>query len=215
VRSNSLHESLISHIYIFHETRVKESWHTYEGVMLHLWRSHVTPMKESWYTYEWVMSHIWLNHIAHMNESRQTCKWVMSHILMSQIFSRTCLNMRLMNRNWCRAYAWVPSRERMSHFMHMYESWHTQEWMMSHVWMHHITHGNISASLVLTLILGAVSCVDLNIVCSIVVIYVHTLTYTYVYTAHTRTHMHIRIYTHKHKHTHTHTHAQTHMYVYP
>jgi len=45
---------------------------------------------------------------------------------------------------WCNAsyytYEWVVSHIWMSHVTHMNESCHTYEWVMSHIWMSRVTH---------------------------------------------------------------------------
>ena len=38
----------------------------------------------------------------------------------------------------CHTYEWVMSHIWMSHVTHMNESRHTYEWVMSHIWTHHI-----------------------------------------------------------------------------
>ena len=42
-------------------------------------------------------------------------------------------------------YEWVMSHIWMSHVTHMNESCHTYEWVMSHIWMSHVTHRNESS----------------------------------------------------------------------
>ena len=45
----------------------------------------------------------------------------------------------------CHTYEWVMSHIWMSHVSHMNESCHTYEWVMSHIWMSHVTHMNESS----------------------------------------------------------------------
>jgi len=40
----------------------------------------------------------------------------------------------------CHTYEWVMSHIWMSHVTHMNESCHTYEWVMSHIWMMHVTY---------------------------------------------------------------------------
>ena len=40
----------------------------------------------------------------------------------------------------CIIYEWVMSHIWMSHVTHMNESFHTYEWTMSHIWISHVTH---------------------------------------------------------------------------
>jgi len=44
----------------------------------------------------------------------------------------------------CHTYEWVMSHIWMSHVTHMYESRHTYVWVTSHIWMSHVTHMNES-----------------------------------------------------------------------
>jgi len=44
----------------------------------------------------------------------------------------------------CHTYEWVMSHIWMSHVTHMNESCHTYEWGMSHTWMHQVPHMNES-----------------------------------------------------------------------
>jgi len=44
----------------------------------------------------------------------------------------------------CHMYEWVMSHIWMSHVTHLNESSHTYEWVMSHIWMSHVTHMNKS-----------------------------------------------------------------------
>ena len=44
----------------------------------------------------------------------------------------------------CHEYEWVMSRVWMSHVTHTNESCYAYEWVMSHIWMSHVTHMNES-----------------------------------------------------------------------
>ena len=44
----------------------------------------------------------------------------------------------------CHTYEWVMSHIWMSHVTQMNESCHTYEWVMSYIWMSHVTHMNES-----------------------------------------------------------------------
>jgi len=44
----------------------------------------------------------------------------------------------------CHTYEWVMSHIWMSHVTQVNESCHTCEWVMSHIWMSHVTHMNES-----------------------------------------------------------------------
>jgi len=90
--------------------------------MSHIW------INESCCTYEWVTLHIWMSHV--------TCEWVMSLIIQS-----------------CLTYKWVTSHNdkschaSTSHVTHMTETL-TCEWVMSHIWMSHVSHMNESRHII-------------------------------------------------------------------
>ena len=135
-----------------HLTHINESSHTYEWVMSHIWVSPVTHMNESCHTYEWIMSHAgWqvaqgihrlaMSHVTHMNESCHMCEWVMPHIRMSHVTH--------MNES-CTTYEWVLSRAGWQQTQEIQRqdsviqcpltlSEKRSEWVMSHIWMSHVT----------------------------------------------------------------------------
>ena len=166
---------------------MNESCHTCEWVMSHIWMSHVTHMNESCHTYEWVMSHVWISHVTHMNESchtvqigsqtpsdgyksRHTYEWVMWHVWMSHVTHMNKsqhMRTRVLSQHkasthavqtgsttlsdWyesCHTYGWIMSHIWMSHVTPMNESCHTYEWVMSHLLMSHVTRMNESCSLI-------------------------------------------------------------------
>jgi len=139
--------SPVTHIYL----QMNESWseyesnHTYNWIMSYIFtyervRSHILNvrrhvwifyhMNESWHTYERVMSHVF------------TYEWVMiwfrvmSYVLMSQVIytyiwiSQTHL--------WMRA----AMSDGITHDLHVNESRHTYEWVMSHIFTYEwvLTH---------------------------------------------------------------------------
>jgi len=55
----------------------------------------------------------------------------MSHVAVAK--DNTCMN------ESCHTYEWVMSHIWMSHVTHMNESCHTCEYVMAHVWMSHVT----------------------------------------------------------------------------
>ena len=160
---------------------MNESCHIYEWVMSHICMSHATHMDESCHTYEWVMSHVWMRRVTHMNESSHTNKcdtvvdaschihpWVVSHNLMSHVtrMNESCFTFiglirprgkkeghgdeltysPMLTSIWwlrdesCHTYGWVMSHIWMSHVTYLNESCHTYGWVMAHIWMSHVTH---------------------------------------------------------------------------
>ena len=58
--------------------------------------------------------------------------------------SSTCVKLNVcLSQSW-HTYEWVVSHIWMSHVTHMNESWHTYEWVISHIWMSRDTHMNES-----------------------------------------------------------------------
>jgi len=127
---------------------------TFEWVMSQIWMSHVTHMNEPCRTFEWVMSHIWMSHVEHLNASvrRQhrrsplptTCdsKHMTWHIWMSHVNT-----LKWVTSHICMSdvtHEWVMSHIWIIHVTHLNESCHTYEWVISHIWMSHITHMNES-----------------------------------------------------------------------
>ena len=108
-----------------HVAHANESCLTYEWVIPHM------PCL----TYEWVMFHIWMSHVSHMNESYHTHH--VTHINES-----------------CHSCECVTSCRWTSHVTHMIEfragkgpsteSEPIDIWVMSHIWMGHVTHVNVT-----------------------------------------------------------------------
>jgi len=123
---------------------------TYEWVMSHIIMRHVTQMNGS--------CHIWMNHVTHKNETCQTYERDMSHV------KETChIWINESCRIWMRhvTYKWVMSRMNksyhtssspgflsagmeswhtwMSHVTQKFETFHTHDWVILHVWMSLVT----------------------------------------------------------------------------
>jgi len=144
---------VMSHISTSHVTHIHESCHTYQRVMSHssssavtcLERamSHVTHIDESCHTYGRVMSRIWMSHVTHMDESCHAYGWVMSHIWMSHCkYVNDVANKKSLKCINCRVQCHVVNK--MSHVTHIHRSCHTYSWVMSRIWISHVTHVNES-----------------------------------------------------------------------
>jgi len=155
---------------------MSESCHTYAWVMSHIPMSEVTHMNESrkWYI-DQVVVHTWMSHVTHVNESCHTCEKVMTHksshthmngwyrwhdsfvcvtwlnhmcdmtpsyVTLLWLYSLMCVAWRMLES--CHTYEWVMSHIWVGHVTHMNESCHTYEWVMSHIWVGHVTHMNES-----------------------------------------------------------------------
>ena len=120
---------------------MNESCHTY-----------VSCMNESRLTYEWVMSHIWMSHVTHINESCLMCEWVMSHVWMSHVprTNESCHTHDVAWSHTCSTSQWSHPLTHLHYpfflilslacVSHMNESCPMYEWVMSHVWISHVTH---------------------------------------------------------------------------
>jgi len=103
--------------------------------IIHKQISHVTHMNESYHTCKWVMSHTsdsvrYLgSYIPHTNESFHTYDRVMSHM------NGSCHTHQILFDTLVRVF-----HIQICHVTRMNESCLTYEWVMSHIWMSHVTH---------------------------------------------------------------------------
>ena len=109
--------------------------------MSHIQMCHVTRLNESRHTYEWVFSHIWgdvhstrINPtvMSPVNESRDTLyAWVKAH----SVYMSHGMNESRDTYEWgCLTCEWVVTHIWVSHVTHMTESNYTHVWDMSHAW---------------------------------------------------------------------------------
>jgi len=128
----------IHHMWKSHVSHVNASYH------IHEWVSCVTNINEACHTYEWVLSHV--THIWMSFESCHTYKWVLSHVTHVNEFwvmAHTSVyplhnesrHTQLFQKRIC---VWHDFARRQP--THMNESCHTYEWVLSHMWMSHVTH---------------------------------------------------------------------------
>ena len=89
----------------------------------------------------WVMAHTWFSHVTHT--------W-MSHVTHLNMLCHTCHACQLdececmhMDES-CHTYEWVMSHIWRSHVTHMNESCHIYDSVTTHTWMSHVTHMNQS-----------------------------------------------------------------------
>jgi len=142
------HGWVMSYIRMGHITHTNESRYTYECVTsrtfnLQKWRcaqkSNVTHTNQSCHTHEWVMSHIWMSHVTHMNQSSLSYK-MRSHIWMRHIAQFWAASVVVgvgvlyHTDNWVISHVWM---------CYMNESYHTYESVMSlipHIWISHVAY---------------------------------------------------------------------------
>jgi len=84
--------------------------------------SHVT---HSYRVCEWVKSDMWTGHVAHVSKSCHTSQWVMSYIWTWLIHM----------------YIWTWLIHSFAR-LHFYVCSFSYGWVMSHIWMSHVTHMN-------------------------------------------------------------------------
>jgi len=117
---------------------------SYEGVMSHSCMNHVTRMNASCHTQECIMSHIWMrgNVRAQLSICEDSHAWVMPHSCMhhGKHMNESCLT----HDKSCHTYEWVMSHVWISHVTHINDSCHTYECILSHTGMSHVTrmHGS-------------------------------------------------------------------------
>jgi len=113
--------------------RFRISLVTHMNESRHTWMSHVTHMRN--------MSHIWMSHVTHVNDS----EWVMSHVCM-HLFTRKgwrrcirCLKFQVSFRKRATNYS-VLLRGMTYNDKASYAFLHTNEKVISNVWMNHVSH---------------------------------------------------------------------------
>jgi len=112
-----------------HLKHVHESCHLYAYVTSQIWRSHLTGMNQSRHTYAWVMPHSWIRHVFF--ESRHTHE---EAFLFCPL--HICIIRVIAHQAAIAAHIW------MIHDAHVKESLHTQERVIAHIGMSHVTRRN-------------------------------------------------------------------------
>jgi hypothetical protein len=158
-----IHTSIYPSIYIHSD--IYPSIYLYTCMQIHIWmyahacmRTHAKEILCVWkqnhsmrrlvffLSCECSMPHIWMSHVTHMNESCHTYEWVMSH-MKELCCTYECIILTYEEvsifawRGWyfpCLSLMWTQ------HAAHMNEWCHTCEWVMSHIWICHAVHANVS-----------------------------------------------------------------------
>jgi len=110
----------------------------YEWVMSLLHMSEPCRKQRSRVTYEQAKSHLWMSRVTHMYEACHMYEWAMSptketrHVWMSHVA----------NRGTTSRHIWTSSVANTKVTSHINESCHSEKWVMSHIWMGHVTHMN-------------------------------------------------------------------------
>ena len=130
-------------------TRVNESSHTYDWVMSHIWMHHITRKKSFCHASGCVTFHLYKK-----KTSCHTCEWAtymtmcgVSHTYV-RVLSHTSIHRVTNMHATCHVHvpcARTPNQSifwrhtHLSHATHVHESCDAGEWVMSHIWMRHIT----------------------------------------------------------------------------
>ena len=105
-------------------------------MMSRVWMSHVTRVHLICHKYECVVSREFVSHVTVMNELKRGT-------CLHRVCSRWRSRGTHMNESW-HTYEWVMTHVWTSHGPLENESWHTYKWVMAHVWMSHSTRMNES-----------------------------------------------------------------------
>ena len=81
------------------------------------------------------------NHSLSLRWAQKTAPWEFYTKLLHYFFTSNNKSNLHFNES-CHTNEWVMSHIWMSHVTHIDESCHPYEWVMSHIWMSHVTHMN-------------------------------------------------------------------------
>jgi len=139
-------------------TYTGESCHTYEWVMSHIWMSHITYINESCHTYKWVTWHVWRLMTPIIVSWRDGCWWIFNsrggaYIWVSYVthmnaschaykltrVTHTNESRHIYEDSWL---LWLFLREMDGVGSSIREAVYVYKWVMSHIWMSHVTFLN-------------------------------------------------------------------------
>jgi len=118
-------------------------------VMAHILMSHGTHINESRHTYGWVMAHLWMSHGTHDNVFPvlwliHMCAMTHLHVCHDTFICVPCARKcailsvsRSLRAQSCHTYEWIMSHIWMGHVT-------AHESFLAHIWMRHVTHMNAS-----------------------------------------------------------------------
>ena len=151
----------MTHWYVWHYSFVCGTW------LIHMWGmspsclSHNACICVTWLIHIWNMTHSYVGHdsctcvpwLIHMCDMTHSCAWHDSSMCVTELSCHTYewVMLYIYRRTFSLTcppiwYEWVMSHIWMSHVTHMNESCHTREWVMSHIRMSHVTHMNESCN---------------------------------------------------------------------
>jgi len=124
--------------------------HTYIGsfaaelwVLSQILASPIEHMKESWHAQDWVMAHTHAGSFAadferqlqmsHVIGTNRSCRLREGFVAQKWMSHGTHIYRVVYSRTSKISTIWVTSQISMRHVAHVYESWHTYEWIMAHI----------------------------------------------------------------------------------
>ena len=148
-RDTLLHVCAMTHSYVYHDSFIGRGHVKRMIASIVCSRGHATYINESWYTNDSVTPHICMRHVKHnlQMQPRPTYKRDLAHIELHHTYhtdtahswkSDTFLFTR-MTTSW-HTNEWVVSHTWISHVTHMHESCHTYKWVVSHIWINRSVH---------------------------------------------------------------------------
>jgi len=206
------------------------TWTTCGWIMLHIWMSHVTHMDEACHTCEWVISHIWMSQLvmSHIGMSHMYVWYIWNIWYICYIWYTQCIryiwNTGAASRlhqphhmGWLRLVGSLKLQVSFVEYRLFYRAllqkrpiiWKSQlivatsyAWVMSYVWISHVTHMDESCHPYECVLYMNESCHTKEWVLSHIWMshIIHMSGVTHMDEIHVT---HVR---YKHAHTHTHTH---------
>jgi len=160
-------------------THMKKLRVTHEWDMLHIWMSHLSHMNVRWsYAYAQYpscpMSHIWMSHMSHVWMTHMSHIWVSHVICVNQITSHIHKShVPLMNESChTRECSWCATRALIMCAC----SCHTNDRVMSHIWVSRVSHINATRALILCVCSWHDTC---SIMCVTYFFYMCDITHSY------------------------------------
>jgi len=164
-KSCHTHKCVISHTWMRHITRVTESCHTHEWVLSRrqsrMWPSHGTHMNESCDTHEWVIythdsiseCYKWIcdmfRWVREILIIMHVCHMTRSHSVVTDWTRDIPIIISVRDTWWCNGIFGTWPRNGLirfvcwrwrRNFLWFYAQIHWYEWVMSRIWVNHITH---------------------------------------------------------------------------
>jgi len=111
---------------------------------------YVTPINESWHTYEWVMWFVWMSHAKTWYGVATTSRLLK---IIGLFCKRTQPKRRYSAKETCNLKDPTNRSHPIRNHVHMWKQGQRDhaQWVMSHIWMRHVTHIWVSDDTVIQL----------------------------------------------------------------